>query len=198
MADKLTIKQEKFVQGLFAGLSQREAYKQAFNCENMKDKTIDERACVLAGLDKVKTRLDELTNELKERNMVTVERVLEELSHIAFDDIKNYLSFGTEKVLVGYDDKGKPVADYKTIVALKDSDTIDTRSISEVSLGKDGQFKFKLYCKDDALVKIGETLGMFKNKLELTGANGGPIETSSLTPEERQARINELIAKRGK
>ena len=29
MADKLTIKQEKFCQGLFTGLTQREAYKQA-------------------------------------------------------------------------------------------------------------------------------------------------------------------------
>jgi len=32
---------------------------------------------------------------------------------------------------------------------------------------------------------------------ELTGKDGGPIETATLTPEERQARINELIAKRG-
>jgi len=36
----LTPKQEKFVQGLFSGLSQREAYKQAYNAVNMKDTTI--------------------------------------------------------------------------------------------------------------------------------------------------------------
>ena len=50
MAGKLTVKQEKYVQGLFAGLSQREAYKQAYNCENMTDKTIDEKACKLSKL----------------------------------------------------------------------------------------------------------------------------------------------------
>jgi len=32
---------------------------------------------------------------------------------------------------------------------------------------------------------------------EVYGKDGGPIETATLTPEERQARINELIAKRG-
>jgi phage terminase small subunit len=57
MSDKLTIKQEKFAQGLFAGLSQREAYKQAFNCDKMTDKTIDEAACRLADNSKVTARI---------------------------------------------------------------------------------------------------------------------------------------------
>lgn len=157
MADKLTIKQEKFAQGLFAGLSQREAYKQAFDTKNMTDKTIDEAACKLANNYKIATRLTELTGELKERNMVTVEKVLEELSHIAFDDIKNYLRF-------------YPDADGNIKMEIKDSNEIDTRSVSEVSLGKDGQFKFKLYCKDEALVKLGQHLGMFKNDLNIIGA----------------------------
>ena len=79
----LTIKQEKFCQGLFAGLSQREAYKQAFSAENMKDKTIDERACVLAGLDKIKTRILVLQNEFKERNMITADYVLNSIKSVA-------------------------------------------------------------------------------------------------------------------
>ena len=87
MADKLTIKQERFAQGLFAGLSQREAYKQAYNAERMKDKTIDEAAARLAADSKVAARIQQLTDELKERNMVTVERVLAELA-VGFADIK--------------------------------------------------------------------------------------------------------------
>jgi phage terminase small subunit len=79
MADKLTIKQEKFAQGLFAGLSQREAYKQAYDCKKMTDKTIDEAACKLANDSKVITRIKELTDELKAKNMVTVEWVLKRL-----------------------------------------------------------------------------------------------------------------------
>jgi phage terminase small subunit len=155
MADKLTIKQEKFAQGLFAGLSQREAYKQAYETKSMSDKTVDEEASKLASNPKITTRLEQLTNELKERNMVTVEKVLNELSHIAFDDIKNYLRFYT-------DPSTKEIK-----MEVKDSDTIDTRSVSEVQLGKDGQFKFKLYCKDEALTQIGRHLGMFKDNLNV-------------------------------
>lgn len=83
MADKLTIKQEKFAQGLFAGLSQREAYKQAYDAENMKDNTIDKMAHELANNPKVATRVKELTDELKERSIISVEWVLNNLKTVA-------------------------------------------------------------------------------------------------------------------
>lgn len=35
------------------------------------------------------------------------------------------------------------------------------------------------------------------NRVEFTGADGGPIEMRNMNPEERKARIHELIAKRG-
>ena len=124
----------------------------------------------MANNGKVTVRIEELTNELKQRNMVTVEKVLEELSHIAFDDIKNYLSFRTEKVLAGYDSNGLPVSEYRTIVDIKDSNTIDTRNIAEIQVGKDGQFKFKQYCKDNALIQLGKYLGMFKDNVNINGS----------------------------
>ena len=85
MADKgLTIKQERYVQGLFAGLSQRESYKRAYDAENMKDATIDRNAYTLAISNKIATRVVQLQNEFKERNMVTVEWVLKRL--VALND----------------------------------------------------------------------------------------------------------------
>jgi hypothetical protein len=39
--------------------------------------------------------------------------------------------------------------------------------------------------------------GKPKQGIELTGADGGPVELATLTPEERAARIGELLAKRG-
>jgi phage terminase small subunit len=81
--DSLTIKQEKYAQGLFAGLSQREAYKQAYDAENMKDATIDRNAYELARDNKIATRIEQLTNELKSRNMVTVEWVVNNLKSVA-------------------------------------------------------------------------------------------------------------------
>lgn len=167
MADKLTIKQEKFVQGLFAGLTQREAYKQAFNCKKMKDKTIDEASCRLATNSKVIARLDELKNELKNRNMVTVERVQAELAKIAFADIKDFLSFGTKEVYIGLDKNGKPVREYQQTVEAKSSDEVDGTLINEVSIGKDGTFKFKLQDKKSALEMLGKNMGMFTDKIDL-------------------------------
>ena len=60
----LTPKQEKFVQGIVSGkLSQREAYKQAYNATKMKDETIDAKASALFKEDKIRVRYDQLMNE---------------------------------------------------------------------------------------------------------------------------------------
>lgn len=48
------------------------------------------KACELAKNVKITSRLEELKNELKERNMVTVEITLQELAKIRFADIKSF------------------------------------------------------------------------------------------------------------
>jgi len=179
MADKLTIKQEKYAQGLFSGLSQRAAYKQAYDAENMTDKQIDEEACKLAATPKVSQRVEQLVNELADRNMVTKEKVLAELAHIAFDDISNYLEFYTD-------------GNGNVMTRVKDSTTIDTRAISEVSQGKDGQFRFKVYCKDNALVQLGKHLGMFVDKVESKNINLNANADIPDDPEELKKLVDSL------
>ena len=63
----LTTKQELFVQRLIEGYSQREAYKFAYNAENMKYETIDVRASKLLKEYKVNTRYKELIEEHKQK-----------------------------------------------------------------------------------------------------------------------------------
>ena len=75
----LTSKQEKFIQALVAGKSQRQAYKEAYNAAKMKDKTIDERASVLFKNDKVKTRYNELLEEHKKKALYTREEAVNDL-----------------------------------------------------------------------------------------------------------------------
>ena len=75
----LTPKQEKYVQGLVAGLSQREAYKRAYNAKNMKDTTIDARASKLLAEYKVNTRYRELIEEHKVKALFTREEAVNEL-----------------------------------------------------------------------------------------------------------------------
>ena len=63
----LTTKQEIFVQRLIEGYSQREAYKFAYNCEKMKDTTIDVEASKLMAQSNIRARYEELLEEHKQK-----------------------------------------------------------------------------------------------------------------------------------
>ena len=75
----LTTKQELFIQGLIKGYSQREAYKMAYNCENMKDSTIDNNAYKLMQNNEILTRYQELLNEHKQKALYTREEAVNDL-----------------------------------------------------------------------------------------------------------------------
>ena len=125
----------------------------------------------------IQKELQKAMDERSKRTGITADRVLKEIASIADDDISNYLDFRTEKVQVGIEDN-IPIYEYKTIADLKDSRTINTKNISEISIGKDGQFKFKLYCRDEALVNLGKHLKLFTEKLEIGNPDGKPFEVN--------------------
>ena len=160
--DKLTPKQERFVQGLFAGLSQREAYKQAYNAGGMTDKQCDEEACKLAASPKISQRLAELVAKLQERNMVTKERVMQEYAKLAFfDPRKLFRADGTPKDITELDDE--------TAAALAGLDA------KEIIAGEDDAdlcriLKYKLVDKKGALDSIAKILGMFEDKIKIDGS----------------------------
>ena len=88
----LTTKQELFIQGLIKGYSQREAYKMAYEADNMKNETIDKRASELFSKGEIKGRYEELKNELKEKAFYTVEKANDDLNWIklkAKEDIES-------------------------------------------------------------------------------------------------------------
>lgn len=90
----LTSKQEKFIQALVAGKSQRQAYKEAYNAAKMKDKTIDERASVLFKNDKIKTRYNELLEEHKKKALYTRENAVNDLIWIKEEAKEDILKNG--------------------------------------------------------------------------------------------------------
>ena len=79
----LTVKQEKYVQALFAGKSQREAYKTAFDCARMTDKSVGENASRLANNVKIVSRLQELNGKVEAKAIWTKEQSLVYLRNIA-------------------------------------------------------------------------------------------------------------------
>ncbi|MHB1323977.1 MAG: terminase small subunit [Coriobacteriia bacterium] len=59
----LTPKQERFVQELVRGCSQREAYREAYDCEKSSDRTVDKKASLLYVRADIRGRYDELQAE---------------------------------------------------------------------------------------------------------------------------------------
>ena len=65
--ENLTPKQEKFVMALINGMSQRQAYKFAYNIGSMKDVSIDAEACKLFKKDKIQIRYNQLIKEKQQK-----------------------------------------------------------------------------------------------------------------------------------
>lgn len=89
----LTPKQEKFIQNIVSGMSQREAYKNSYNAENMTDESIDVQASILFNNDKVAIRYKELIGKLEDKAIMSAKERMEWLTEVVKDIQK-------EKVLI--------------------------------------------------------------------------------------------------
>ena len=129
----LTTKQEIFIQRLIEGDSQRQAYKFAFNCNNMKDTTIDVRACELFKDSKIQVRYEELKNELKEKAFYTVEKANDDLNWIKL------------KAKEDIEAKGIKQANANTyLVAFKQQIELNGITIKEAKADIDNIIKFEI------------------------------------------------------
>lgn len=84
----LTIKQEKFIQNVVNGMSQREAYKDAYNAK-YKDEVIDVRACELFKSSKVQVRYNELIKQLEDESIMSAKERMKWLSDVVNGKIKH-------------------------------------------------------------------------------------------------------------
>lgn len=75
---KLTPKQELFVQGIIAGLSQRQAYRKAYKAEKMKNETVDRKAYELANNGKIRARYRELLKQFSNMSLWSREQAFNE------------------------------------------------------------------------------------------------------------------------
>ena len=71
----LTPKQEKFAQVWHATGNKSEAYRQAYNCENMSEATINNKAYALSLEGEITARFAEHQKAAQKRNNVTVDTV---------------------------------------------------------------------------------------------------------------------------
>jgi len=71
----LTLKQEAFCLAFIETGNASEAYRRAYNAENMKTDTIHRNAKALQSNNKIATRLNELRAEIRERHNLTVDDI---------------------------------------------------------------------------------------------------------------------------
>jgi len=66
---KLTPKQEKFCRGIADGLSQSDAYRNAYNCKKSQPATIQNKASAMCREDRIKARITELRQSLQKKDL---------------------------------------------------------------------------------------------------------------------------------
>lgn len=93
---KLTIKQEKFVQNIIKGMSQREAYKNSYNAKNMKDTTIDKKASELFKKGEIRGRYNELLKRIENKTIMTAQERQIWLTKVINGDIKVTQEYNNE------------------------------------------------------------------------------------------------------
>lgn len=191
----LTAKQQCFVGEYLIDLNATAAYKRAGY--TAKGNAAEVNASRLLSNAKVAAAIEMAQQERSERTEITQDMVLQELAKIGFSDIRNVIRWGETTIRTETDDDGKEVQRPYHGIALIDSTEIDdatAAAIAEVSEGREG-LKVKLHDKKGALVDIGKHLGMFKDRVEHTGKDGGPIQQASISVEEFARIAREMADK---
>jgi phage terminase small subunit len=83
MSDKgLTPKQEKFCREFIKCGNASEAYRKAYNCDNMKPETINVKACELLKNGNITVRVQELDKEKKNEAIADAQEIQETLTRL--------------------------------------------------------------------------------------------------------------------
>ncbi len=164
----MTPKQARFCDEYVVDYCASDAVRRA----GFADKNAKQMGHLLLKKPEIKVRIAELQAEQADRTRISADRVLAELARIGFANMKDFMAIGPD---------GDPVLDFSkltreqaaalvevTVEDFKDGRGEDAREVRRV--------KFKLADKRAALVDLGRHLGMFKDRVEITGKDGGAIQ----------------------
>lgn len=163
----LTAKQEAFALAYLQTGNASEAYRRAYNAENMKPETVNKRACELMANGAITGRLAELNAAAVSAAVMTRQEALERLSVFARTDLADLVEFGSYEL--GQDDSGQPIV--QASWHIRDSVLQDPKklaAISELSATKDG-IKIKTHSPLQAIQQIAKLQGWDVHELDLEG-----------------------------
>ena len=182
---------EAFARAIVEGKSARAAYRAAGY--QAKDAAVDAAASRLLRNAKVAARTAELKGDAARASTITAARVLDELAKLAFSNMLNYMAIGAD---------GEPRFDFSALshdqAAAIHELVVETRT-EERENGPPAvivKTRFKLADKRGPLVDLGKRLGLFKERVEHTGKDSGPMEVKPVYSDIEVARwIGRLLNK---
>jgi len=135
-----------------------------------KEKTAAASANRLLGNDNIRDYIRELLDAISKRTAITADRVLLEYGKLAFVNPKSFFNDdGTPRNISELDDDTAAAIAGLEVKVLKDKYGYSVGSL----------YKIKITDKKGSLDSIGKHLGMFTNRMELSGPNGGAIQTKA-------------------
>lgn len=140
----------------------------------------------------VKQFVDEFRQEVKERNLITADRVINEMAKLAFVDVTEVVKVVKKtRELDDYTTQEYTSVEIKPTEEWSPEQKAAIKSIKYTSNGISVEF----YSKDAALTKLGETLGIFKQNINVSGKVETGVEDpyKGLTTEE----LREIVASKG-
>ena len=181
----LTPKQARFVEEYLVDLNATAAARRAGYSERMADKIGSQ----LLGKTRVAEAIQAAIDERSRRTEITADRVLQEYAKLAFLDPRRF-----------YNDAGSLIPVHQlpddVAAALAGMDVVTERAGKDA----DGNSEFatvrkiKFADKKAALDSVARHLGMFSDKLELSGSLEHVVK--SMSQEQLQAELAALRAKR--
>lgn len=147
---------------------------------NISEAVAKVRAFDLMSRPLIKAAIAERYKRITDRFAITAENVTQEIALLAFARMGDYKQFGITADLDDLTSEQSAAISEMTVKEYKEPGD-EGRPIRE--------FKFKLHDKGGALDKLAKIVGVYApERLELTGANGGPVRTANvtvnMTPEE--------------
>lgn len=187
MSSDLNPKQQRFVDEYLKDFNGKQAAIRA----GYSPKTAEVQGSRLLSTAKVRVEVEKRRNAISEKAGVTVERILQEYARLAFLDPAQ--AFDKEGRLI-------PVCDMPEDVrrAVGGLDVVEMAGGMQVD-GDGAQHvpmftkKLKFWDKKGALDSLAKIKGMFVEKVEHTGKDGGPIQTKDVSDIDLARRIAFLL-----
>lgn len=116
------------------------------------------------------------------RVQISADAVLRELGRIAFADPRKVMEWGPDGVrLLSSED-------------LSEDDAAAVAEVSESTSEHGGSIRMKKHDKVKALELLGRHLGMFVERHELSGKNGGPLRSVGVTVNATPKQLRDAVA----